>query len=72
MSIQSHVEVSLRFVGDVPGGELVDCVGAVEIRFLVGEVSGWLLLTAVATVTGGGGSGCCWENDRIVCCGGLC
>ena len=66
MSIQSHLVVNDKFGGDVPGGELVDCNGEVEIRFLVGGASGWLKPTAVAIVTGGGGRGRCWKNDGIV------
>ena len=37
-----------------------------EVRFLVGGTSGWSVQTAVAIVTGGGGSGHCWKNDGIV------
>ena len=66
MSMQSHLVVNVKFGGGVPGGELADCNGGVEIRFLVGGVSGWLVPTAVAIVTGGGGRGCCWKYDRIV------
>ena len=36
------------------------------MRFLVGGASGWSLPTAVATVTGEGGSGQQWKNDGIV------
>ena len=36
------------------------------MRFLVGGASGWSLPTAVATVTGGGGSGRRWKNDGIM------
>ena len=66
MSMQSHLVVNVKFGGGVPGGELADCNGGVEIRLLVGGVSGWLVLTAVAIVTGGGGRGRCWKNDGIV------
>ena len=38
---------------------------AAEMRFLVGGASGWLLTTAVATVTGEGGSGRQWKNDGM-------
>ena len=50
--MQSHLVVYVRFGGGVPGGELADCNGGVEIRFLVDGASGWLVLTAVAIVTG--------------------
>ena len=40
MLMQSHLEVNVRFGGDVPGGELVDCDGEVEICFLVNGTSG--------------------------------
>ena len=32
--------MNVKLGGGVPGGELVDCHGGVEIRFLVGRVSG--------------------------------
>ena len=51
MSMQSHLVVNVIFGGGVPGGELVDCNGGVEIRFLVGGASGWLEPAAVAIVT---------------------
>ena len=66
MSMQSHLVVNVKFGGGVPRGELVDCDGGVEIRFLVGGASGWSVLTAVAIVTGRGGRGHCWKNDGIV------
>ena len=50
----------------MPGGELVDCDGEVEIRFLVCGASGWPVPAAVAIVTGGGRRGHCWKNDGIV------
>ena len=66
MSMRSHFVVNVKFGEGVLGGELVDCNGGVEIRFLVGGASGWPVLTAVAIVTGGGGGGRDWKNDGIV------
>ena len=66
MSMRSHLVVNVQFGGGVPGGELAECNGGVEICFLVGGVSGWLVPTAVAIVTGGGGRGCRWKNDGIL------
>ena len=66
MSMRSHLVVNVKFGGGVPGGELADCNGGVEICFLVGGASGWLVPTVVAIVTGGGGSRRCWKNDGIV------
>ena len=66
MSMRSHLVVNVKFGGGVPGGELADSNGGVEIRFLVGGASGWSVPTAVAIVTGGGGSGRRWKNDGIV------
>ena len=66
LSMRSLLVVNVKFGGGVPGGELADYNGRVEIRFLVGGVSGWLVPAAVAIVTGGGGSGRCWKNDGIV------
>ena len=40
MSMQSHLVVNVVFGGGVPGGELVDWNGGVEICFLVGRASG--------------------------------
>ena len=36
--MRCHLVVNVEFGGVVPGGELVDCDGEVEIRFLVGGV----------------------------------
>ena len=66
MSMRSHLVVNVKFGGGVPGGELADSNGGVEIRFVVGGASGWSVPTAVAIVTGGGGRGRCWKNDGIV------
>ena len=41
ISMWSHIVVNVKFGGGVPGGELADCNGGVEIRFLVGGASGW-------------------------------
>ena len=57
--MQSHLVVNVKFGGGVPGGALADCNGGVEIRFLMGGVSGWPVPTAMAIVTGGGGRGRC-------------
>ena len=59
MSMWSHLVLNVKFGGNVSGGELVDCIGGVEIRFLVDGASGLLVPTAVAIVTGGGRRGCC-------------
>ena len=40
MLMQRELEVNVRFGGDVPGGELVDCDGEVEVCFLVDGTSG--------------------------------
>ena len=40
MVMQSHVEVNVRFGGDMPEGVLVDCDVEVEKLFLVGRASG--------------------------------
>ena len=66
MSMRSHLVVNVKFGGGVPGGELVDCDGGVEIRFLVDGASGWPMPAAVTIVTGGGGRGSCWKNNGIV------
>ena len=65
MSMQSHLVVNVKFGGVVPGEELVDCNGGMEIRFLVGGESRWPVPTAVAIVTCGGGRGHCWKNDGL-------
>ena len=68
MLAQSHVEVNVKFVGRVGPDEGADGRGepAAEMFFLVGGASGWLLLAAVATVTGGDGIRRRWKKDGIV------
>ena len=66
MSMRSHLVVNVKFGGDMPRVELVHCDCEVEICLLVDGASGSSLSTAEATVTGRGGRGCGWKNDRIV------
>ena len=46
-------------------------VEPVEILFLVGGASGWLVPATVATVFGGRGSGRLWKKDGMVCDDGI-
>ena len=46
-------------------------VEPVEILFLVGGASGWLVSAAVATVFGGGGDGSLWKKDGMECDDGI-
>ena len=76
-SIRSHKEEKSDSGGDCRrevGSSLfwfTFVVEPVEILFLVGGASGWLVPAAVATVFGGRGSGRLWKKDGMECDNGV-